>query len=163
MINFGDELFINVKDEAELVTEYLWLEHCRFQDKFDYEILVAPEARNAAILPLLTHSLVEEALYKGVLSLANGHKGKLCIEFATGHDTLVVKVTDNGISRADAARLDKKKGMMNGDDAMLLRRIDLFNAQGKRKITSSKTVGQENGTLLNSATLEIPQPLFDTN
>lgn len=163
VINFGDELFINVKDEAELVTEYLWLEHCRFHDKFDYEIRVAPGTQGAAILPLLTHSLVEEALYKGVLNLTNGQKGKLCIEYATEQDTLVVRVTDNGMSRLEAGRLDKKKGLLNGDDSMLLRRIDLFNAQGKRKITSSKTVLQEKGTALNSATLEIPQPLFDTN
>ncbi|WP_162915927.1 histidine kinase [Paraflavitalea soli] len=161
VINYGDELFINVKEEAELLTEYLWLEHCRFHDKFDYEIRVAPGTQGAAILPLLTHSLVEEALYKGVLNLTNGHKGKLCIEFVTEEDTLVVKVTDNGISRQDAARLDKKKGMMNGDDAMLMRRIDLFNAQGKRKITTSKAVWHENGTALNNATLEIPQPLFE--
>ena len=122
---------------------------------------MAPGTQGADILPLLTHSLVEEALYKGVLNLTNGHKGKLCIEYATEQDTLVVRVTDNGISRQDAARLDKKKGMMNGDDTMLLRRIDLFNAQGKRKITSSRSVLQEDGAALNSATLEIPQPLFD--
>jgi hypothetical protein len=161
VINFGDELFINVKDEAELVTEYLWLEHCRFQDKFDYEIKVAPGTQGAAILPLLTHSLVEDALYKGVLNLGNGHKGKLCIEFSTEGNTLVVKVSDNGITRTEAGRLEKKKGLMNGDDTMLQRRIDLFNAQSKRKITRDRIVFQENGIPLNRATLEIPQPLFD--
>lgn len=161
VINFGDELSITVKDEAELVTEYLWLEHCRFNDKFDYEIRVAPGTQHAAILPLLTHSLVEEALYRGVLNLTNGLKGKLCIEYSTEKDTLVVKVTDNGMSRQDAGKLEKKKGLLNGDDTMLLRRIDLFNAQGKRKITANKAVVQENGAALNSATLEVPQPLFE--
>jgi hypothetical protein len=163
VINFGDELSIHVKDEAELVTEYLWLEHCRFEDKFDYEILVAPEARNAAILPLLTHSLVEEALYKGVLNLRNGKKGKLSVEFTTEAGKLVVKVSDNGMTRHDAENLERKKGLMNGEESMLHRRIDLFNAQATRKITNSKSLFQDNGSSLNTATLEIPQPLFDTN
>lgn len=163
VINFGDELFIHVKDEAELVTEYLWLEHCRFQDKFDYTIRVAPEAKGAAILPLLTHSLVEEALYKGVLNLHNGQRGKLHIEFLMEQDRLVIKITDNGMTRQDADKLEKKKGLMNGEESMLHRRIELFNAQAKRKIASSKTVMQENGIAVNTAILELPQPLFDTN
>lgn len=161
VINFGDELFINVKEEAELLTEYLWLEHCRFHDKFDYEIKVAPGAHGATILPLLTLGLVEEALYRGVLNLGNGHKGKLCIEFLAAGDTLNVKVTDNGITRSEADKLERRKGMLNGDDTMLLRRIELFNAQGKRKITRNREVVQENGTTLNTATLEVPQPLFE--
>ncbi|NII25960.1 histidine kinase [Pseudoflavitalea sp. X16] len=161
VINFGDELFINVKDEAALLTEYLWLEHCRFHDKFEYEIKVAPGVQEATTLPLLTLGLVEEALYRGVLNMEAGQRGKLCIEFLAEQDVLVVKVTDNGITRSEADKLERRKGMLNGDDTMLLHRIDLFNAQSKRKITRHKAVVQENGTTLNMATLEIPQPLFE--
>ena len=162
VINFGDELFINVKDEAELLKEYLWLEHCRFQDKFEYEISIAPDAQNATILPLLTHSLVEDALYKGVLNLGTGRKGKLCIEFTMEQDMLVVKITDDGSTREYAADLEKRKGLGNGEEPVLVRRIDLFNAQGKRKIIRNTTaVKQENGSNSNMATLKIPQPLFE--
>lgn len=161
VINFGDELFINVKEEAEMLTEYLWLEQCRFQDKFDYEIKVAPGANAATTLPLLTLSLVEEALYRGVLNNSNDHRGKLTVEFVNKQDTLIVTVTDNGMTRSEAGKLEKRKSMLNGDDTMLHRRIELFNAQGKRKIKSNKGIEEENGTLLNTATLEIPQPLFE--
>lgn len=161
VINFGDELFINVKDEAELLTEYLWLEHSRFQDKFEYEIRIAPGTKGAATLPLLTLSLVEDALYRGLLNNGNGHKGKLTVDFATRDNMLVVKVTDNGMTRSEADKLEKRKGLLNGDDSMLLRRIELFNAQGKRKIISSKAIEEEDGVPVNTATLEIPQPLFE--
>jgi len=161
VINFGDELSISVKDEAELVTEYLWLEHCRFHDKFDYEVKVEPGIQTATILPLLTHSLVEEALYKGVLNLTNGHRGRLCVEYTKAGDQLVIKVTDNGTTRQEADKLEKRKGLVNGEESMLKRRIDLFNAQGPRKITSSKQVQRQGDMALNSAMLEIPQPLFD--
>ncbi|MDF2190380.1 histidine kinase [Paraflavitalea sp. CAU 1676] len=161
VINYGDELSISVKDEAELVSEYLWLEHCRFHDKFDYEVKVTPGSQSAKILPLLTHSLVEEALYKGVLNLTNGHRGKLCVEFTNEADRLVVKVTDNGSTRQEADKLTKRKGLTNGEESMLQRRIELFNAQGSRKIVNLKQVHEEHGVASNSATLEIPQPLFD--
>jgi hypothetical protein len=162
VINLGDELFINVQDEADLVKEYLWLEHCRFHDKFDYEIVVGPGAKDAAILPLLTLSLVEKALYKGVLNLPAAEKGKLCIEFMTGADKLEVQVSDNGLSREQAHLLDKKKGLVNGEDNMLQRRIELFNAHSNRKIsthTREANVLQEPFRTI--ATITVPQPLFN--
>jgi hypothetical protein len=65
------------------------------------------------------------------------------------------------MTRSEAGKLEKRKGMLNGDDTMLQRRIELFNAQGKRKITSNKGINEGNGTSLNTAILEIPQPLFE--
>ncbi|WP_276484299.1 histidine kinase [Paraflavitalea pollutisoli] len=161
VINYGDELSISVKDEAELVGEYLWLEHCRFHDKFDYEINVEPGMQGAMILPMLTHSLVEEALYRGVLNLHNGHRGKLSVAFRKENDQLIVEVNDNGSSRVQAAAMDRKKGLINADETMLERRIGLFNARGGKQIAHSRSVQQEGEVSLNNATLEIPQPLFD--
>jgi ABC-type amino acid transport substrate-binding protein len=162
VINFGDELCISAQEEAELLKEYLWLEHCRFRDKFEYEIKVGAGAGNAGILPLLSHTLVEHALYKGVLNLDAHRKGKLVVEFVTQDNQLLVIITDNGTTRDDAYELEKKKGLVNGDDNMLQRRIELFNAQSSRKIVKETRVAEDvSGTRNTIATLQIPQPLFD--
>lgn len=164
VINYGDELSIQVQDEANLLKEYLWLEHCRFFDKFDYEITVHPGAGNASILPFLTHSLVESALYKGILHLNNGHKGKLDIEFSSEQDALKVKISDNGCNRTLSQMIENKKEHTNGDEQMLMRRIELFNAHNHRKITTSSMDNHQSGEQhRHIATLEIPQPLFDLN
>ncbi|MGN6418578.1 MAG: histidine kinase [Pseudobacter sp.] len=157
VINYGDELSIQVHDEASLLREYLWLEHCRFFDKFEYEITVHPSASEASILPFLTHSLVESALYKGILHLTNGHKGKLEIEFTKENGNLVVTISDNGLSRRISQLIENKKSHTNGDEQMLMRRIELFNAHHQRKITTSAEELEEK----HIATLAVPQPLFD--
>lgn len=164
VINYGDELSIQVQDEASLLREYLWLEHCRFYDKFDYEITVHPSASQASILPFLTHSLVESALYKGILHLSNGHKGILNIEFMGVHDSLLVKISDNGCNRTISQKIENRKEHTNGDEQMLVRRIELFNTHNRRKITSSTQDNHLPGELhRHVATLQIPQPLFDLN
>ncbi len=164
VINYGDELSIQVQDEASLLREYLWLEHCRFFDKFDYEITVHPSASKASILPFLTHSLVESALYKGILHLNNGHKGKLDVEFMGEANSLVVKISDNGCNRTISQIVENRKEHINGDEQMLMRRIELFNAHNQRKITASAADNHQSGEQhRHVATLEIPQPLFDLN
>lgn len=162
VINYGDELSIQVQDEANLLREYLWLEHCRFFDKFDYEITVHPSANQASILPFITHALVESALYKGILHLNNGHKGMLNIEFLSEQDSLLVRISDNGCNRSVSQLAENKKEHTNGDEQMLVRRIELFNTHNRRKITSSSEDNHLSGEYHRyTATLEIPQPLFD--
>ncbi|MBC7874598.1 MAG: hypothetical protein H7Y01_11405, partial [Ferruginibacter sp.] len=149
--------------EAGLLQEYLWLEHTRFPDKFEYEINLPGNLEQAGILPLLTHGLVEQALYRGVLNLDNGKKGKILIDFEAAGDMIVVQVTDNGMSREQSGELEKRKGIAKKDDDMLARRIRLFNRQGKRKITlHTAMVTLNKAEPANRARLEIPQPLFDT-
>jgi LytS/YehU family sensor histidine kinase len=157
VIHFGDELSISIQNEAELLQEYLWLEHTRFPDQFEYEIHVPSSIQQKQILPLLTHGLVEAALYKGVLNLATGVKGKIVIDFEEVDDRLLVKVSDNGMSRTKSQELEKKKGLGNGEEDMVSRRINLFNRQGQHKIKFKMDVVGE----FNEACLEIPQPLFN--
>jgi ABC-type amino acid transport substrate-binding protein len=157
VINFGDELSISVIDEAELLREYLWLEHTRFPGQFDYEIKLPEDSQQGRILPLLTHGLVEAALYRGVLNLSDGKKGKIVVDFSTEDHSLVVQVSDNGMSRERSAELEKKKGLTTDDEDMLAKRIRLFNRNGKKKIHLK--LGAEES--LNTAILQIPQPLFE--
>jgi ABC-type amino acid transport substrate-binding protein len=162
VINFGDELSITIHDEAELLNEYLWLEHSRFPGKFDYEIHLPVDGGHERILPLLTHSLVETALYKGVLNLQAGRKGRIVIDFNAGNNLLYVKVTDNGMSRDLSTELEKRKGLSDRQEDMLAKRVNLFNRQGKRKIhLRFEATGEAEFEMVNEAVLEIPQPLFD--
>ncbi|WP_298741514.1 histidine kinase [uncultured Chitinophaga sp.] len=162
IIHYGDELSISSKDEASLLEEYLWLEQTRFPGRFDYKITLPEHARQAAILPLIVHSLVEDALYKGVLNIKDNRLGKINIDFNLQDDGLWVAVTDNGISRESADQLEKRKGISSGEESVLSRRIRLFNRQGSRKINLQYTAGSGNNEEgFNRTSLYIPQPLFD--
>jgi hypothetical protein len=162
LIHFGDELSITLKDEAELLKEYLWLEHTRFPGQFEYQVNLPEHLQQAKILPLLTHGLVEASLYRGVLNLQEGKKGLIHIDFTANGDKVFVDVTDNGMSRERAGELEKKKGLVNGEEDMLNRRIRLFNRQGARKINLRFESNTNNSAEhANRAKLEVPQPLFD--
>lgn len=157
VINYGDALSISVKEEAALLKEYLWLEHCRFPGKFEYDIKIAPDIGQSVILPMLTLGLAEDALYKGVFNLENGQQGKVTIEFTGNENGIVVQISDNGMPRSYSTALEKKKGLTNGEENMLTRRIEVFNQQSERRIVQKMTENENN----NIAILEIPQPLFN--
>lgn len=82
----------------------------------------------------LTHSLLEDALYKGVLNLGKQEKGKITVALKAHEQGLVVEVTDNGISFTLAQEPDEKKEMLN-------RRIQLYNQQNIRKISLAHRTG----------------------
>ncbi|HEY1201048.1 MAG TPA: histidine kinase [Niastella sp.] len=158
VINYGDELSIAVTAEADLLKEYLWLEHCRFPGRFEYAINISANAQQAAILPLLSLGMVEETIYKGILNLPPEQKGKLTINFNTESNNLVVTINDNGMVRSQAIALEKRKGL-NGQENMLESRIELFNAQNGKRIIKKIKEAEHEGEY-NISVLEIPQPLF---
>ena len=157
VINCGDELFITVKDEVELLNEYLWLEHRRFPDRFTYEILADPSTQDAAILPLLTHGLVEEALYRRVLSLPQQEQGHLVIRFSMDHGQLQVSVTDNGLVRNDQQN-PHEKDVTKGEE-YVQRRIRIFNQHAKNKIGYTTRTDNRDHAAKTISSLHIPYPL----
>ncbi len=146
MIQFGDETAIQLHDETELVRDYLLLEQYRFPDRFDFVIRTLGDAGLEEVPPFLTHHLVEEALYKGVLHLDRSEKGMISIEVRPEGDSIRMEITDNGIS----GHFGKD---MESHAAMLEERINRFNALHTRNIRleSRKAVngpGRENTTVV---------------
>lgn len=157
LIRYGDELMITAADEAALLKEYLWLEQTRFPGRFEYFIEISDDSRALNILPLLTHGLVENALYASILNSEPTSKGILSISFHNSAGKLVAIIKSNGMSRSDAEVVRNKKGLEEADpEETLNKRIQLYNQQGKGKIAISYK--EENQT--NEARIEIPQPLF---
>jgi LytS/YehU family sensor histidine kinase len=91
---------IQLHDETELVRDYLLLEQYRFPDRFDFKIQLEGDAGLEDIPPFLTHHLVEEALYKGVLQLGHTEKGLISVLVKPEGNSIRMEVTDNGISGA---------------------------------------------------------------
>lgn len=161
VIEYGDSLSVDAEKEAGLLEEYLWLEQYRFKDRFRYAIRLDNDSRHSAVLPLISLSLVEDALYKGMLNLPEGQTGQLDINFERNNGTLKVSVTDNGLPRSSAKALDQRKGLVNGTGNILERRLQLFNKQSKKKIY--QRLRELSDPQTNIAELEIPQPLFESD
>ena len=124
----SQEDFIPFHKEQEILSLYLKLEHYRFRDKFDYEILSDPEINIDSVLdipPMLIQPYIENAVWHGLRYKEN--KGKLMLHFYKESETLMVEITDNGIGRKKSAELkteNQKKhnstGLKNIQERLLI-------------------------------------------
>ena len=96
----SEEDFILLDKEIELLELYLKLEHSRFKDKFDYELVVddAIEQSQFLIPPMLLQPYVENAVWHGLRY--KKEKGFLKVQLIKiDEETIQIEISDNGIGR----------------------------------------------------------------
>ncbi|MGE7777150.1 sensor histidine kinase [Chitinophaga sp. NPDC101104] len=148
MIQYGDETAIQLNDEAELVRDYLLLEQYRFPDRFDFEINLAGDTGLEDIPPFLTHHLVEEALYRGVLHLDRAEKGWIRIDVKPEGDSIRMEISDNGKPGAFGRETEDHS-------AMLDERIRRYNALHTRNVRLESRKASVEGGRENTAIVTI--------
>ena len=133
----SEQDFIPLEKEIELLKLYTKLEHFRFQDKFDYNITVAPEISvgDYKIPPMLLQPYIENAVWHGLrYKLEKGHLNILIDQKSTNE--ISITITDDGIGREKSKALktanqqkQNSKGMGN-----IKKRVTILNAMYKDKI-----------------------------
>ena len=133
----SEEDFISLEKEVELLELYLKLEHSRFKDKFEYELLVddSIQLSQFQIPPMLLQPYVENAVWHGLRY--KKEKGFLKVKLLKKEkETLQIEISDNGIGRKKSAELKtdyqkkkKSKGMQN-----IKQRITILNEMYKDKV-----------------------------
>lgn len=109
----ADKISRSLKDEIGFARNYLELEQFRFQDKFEYRIIIDERVDLQQKVPrMIIHTFVENAVKHGLMPLEYG--GLLEIEVMWKPDRLVIVVEDNGIGMDRALKQDKdttRKGL----------------------------------------------------
>jgi tetratricopeptide (TPR) repeat protein len=98
--------FINLSTELQILQLYLTLEHSRFKEKFDYELIVTPDINQdfIEIPPMLIQPYIENAIWHGLRY--REEKGMLKVVFQKHVDNgLEVIIEDNGIGRKKSMEL----------------------------------------------------------
>lgn len=123
--------FITIAEEKENLRNYIELQQARFEDKFDYEILVSdkiPET-TVSIPALLLQPIVENAIDHGLLHL--DRKGHLSIRFEReeNNNAIVCIVEDDGIGREKAKELRRGSQAKEESygDILINDLVDIFN------------------------------------
>jgi tetratricopeptide (TPR) repeat protein len=145
----SDEDFIPLSKELELLELYTKLEHSRFSDKFDYQIMVDDHIDIDAfqIPPMLLQPYIENAIWHGLRYRED--RGYLKIEIKQkDKQALEISITDNGIGRKKSAEIktqnqkkQKSKGMGN-----IKKRIEILNDMYKDKVAVVISDLDSNGT-----------------
>ncbi|HEX6227033.1 MAG TPA: tetratricopeptide repeat protein [Chryseolinea sp.] len=149
-----------LENELEALCLYLDMEISRFEDQFNYEIILDPalEIEHLEVPPLIIQPYVENAIWHGLMN--KGEKGHLLIDLRRESNTLCCMITDDGVGREKAAALKSKSANKNKSMGMQItaHRLELINALNDKATTVEVTdlvdsAGEACGT---SVLLKIP-------
>jgi tetratricopeptide (TPR) repeat protein len=133
----SEEDFIPLEKEIELLELYTKLEHFRFQDKFDYNIIVEDNVNvnEFQIPPMLLQPYIENAVWHGLRYKTE--KGKLLISIAKKSETEInITITDDGIGRkrSKALKTDNQKKHNSKGLSNIKKRVTILNNMYKDKV-----------------------------
>ncbi len=99
-----------IDKEVKTLEYYLELQSMRFEDKFDYEIVVDSEIfrDEMGVPPMLAQPLIENAIEHGISHIQE--KGLITIRFSLQGKNIILEVEDNGIGINESIRIQKEKG-----------------------------------------------------
>jgi tetratricopeptide (TPR) repeat protein len=128
------EEFILLEKEIETIKLYLDLQQLRFENEFEYHIIVDDliDPENISIPPMLTQPCVENSVEHGLLPLKG--KGNLKINYSLNNGLMKLEVVDNGIGREEAARRAvEKKSKRSVSTQVTKERLENFRKTMKQK------------------------------
>lgn len=142
ILNNSEKPTVSVGDDIEALKLYLELEQMRFEDKFDYEVVVdeSVDPDYDIMPPLLMQPYVENAILHGLNP--KPVKGMLSIRLHSENNFLICTITDNGIGRERAAEIrrtmpvkkHRSMGMKITED-----RLRILNEASNSKLSVSIT------------------------
>lgn len=143
-LNYSSKNFISIEKELDFLDIYLRLEKLRFEDDFTYTI--EHTNTDGLLVPsLIVQPFIENALIHGLLHKSG--KKKLVIDF-TFTDHLLCTVTDNGIGRKEAKKIQKRQGSYHESFALeaIKQRLDILQEQYGTDVGYQVIDLYENGT-----------------
>ena len=107
ILNNSDKPTVTVGEDIDTLRLYMELEQMRFEDKFEYDIVVdkSVDPDYDIMPPLLMQPYVENAILHGLNP--KPEKGKLIIHIYSENNFLICTITDNGIGREKSSEIKR--------------------------------------------------------
>lgn len=127
-----------IEEELDYIKNYLELEQLRYGERLQYDIQVSDKVDRQAHLPtMLLHTYCQNAIKHGIGNKENGGRIDIIISQSQDDDTITVQVKDNGVGRAEAARMTTNSTKMGLK--ILMEQISLYNQSNQNKIRHGVT------------------------
>jgi len=154
VLDYSKEEFISFDEELELNELYLKLEHFRFRDKFEYELVNNLKNKEVDLMvpPMLIQPFIENAVWHGLRYKED--MGKLSVIINEEKDNIVVSIQDDGIGRKQSKALKTKnqKAYKSTGLENVNKRISLINEIYDKKydieVSDVNSLAEETGTLV---------------
>jgi PAS domain S-box-containing protein len=129
--------YISLKKEINILEYYLQLQQLRFGDRFSWSMDVDKKIDLDSILipVMLAQPFIENAIEHGLQHLTT--QGQVKISFVRASDSIIFKVSDNGIGREASKKLKKnnKNTTQSLSTQLFKERLFTLNKYSGRKIT----------------------------
>ena len=120
-----------IADEVDYARLYLQLEKMRFGDKLDFDIYVADNVNMQTHIPtMVIYTYCQNAIKHGIGNKPEG--GKININITRQSNRVIVSVTDNGVGREAASKLNLRSTKIGL--RILLEQIELYNQTNREHI-----------------------------
>lgn len=129
LINW-DEDIIELKADIRFLEEFLYVQKYRFEDEFEYQVVVDEEANQCLLPKLIIQPLVENACVHGVESISGNRR--IAIRIAVSEGKMIISVMDNG-SGMDERRLLQLRTMLSGGEKVS-GSVGLYNVYQRLKL-----------------------------
>ena len=139
---------VPLKDEIDIIENYIYLQKIRFDQLFTIENLITSEVLHCEIIKMIIQPLIENSIYHG-LSECSGN-GKIIIQGLRVNDNLILTISDNGIGIND----DKLKSLNDyiNDRNNDFKGIALRNINKRLKLNYGDEYGLEIFSILEKGT-----------
>lgn len=125
--------FIPLELEIEIIEKYLTTQKMRFEDRFDYELIVDKQllVRQVLVPPMITQPFIENAIEHGQLHTIE--KGKISIKISELGAILQIIILDNGVGRKASREHQKAKAHKSMAIDITRERIKIINQKFRTK------------------------------
>lgn len=140
--------YLSLKDEMELMKLYIEMEHVRFDEIFDYEVIIDDEVDPEMLIPpMIIQPLVENAINHGLYNLQD-RKGKLAlIVEQPDDDNVLVHIRDNGVGRKYPSKNKKPTHKSRGME-IIRDRIKIINDRKEMEVAMQFIDLEQDGTAM---------------
>ncbi|TCK98599.1 histidine kinase/DNA gyrase B/HSP90-like ATPase [Natranaerovirga hydrolytica] len=107
---------ISLKEEIDMIEEYIYLQKFRFKDRLKFEIICDIDLDEVKVPFFIIQPLVENAIIHGIEPKIEG--GKIWLEILKDKQYIVIKIIDSGvgISRDKLNNIIQKQDVKNTDN-----------------------------------------------
>ncbi|HSN59829.1 MAG TPA: histidine kinase [Ferruginibacter sp.] len=109
---------VPLKQELDIVRDYLALEHMRFEERLQIEMDIDEDTLNQPIPPMMLQTLVENAIKHGISKHINGGTIKIISDFKEDYHVLIVQ--NSGTLNGHAAYNKEGFGIKSTQDRLNL-------------------------------------------
>lgn len=110
VLNNSEEKTLPLQQELEMLDLYVQLEQMRFNNKFDFNVVLSENVNpyEIQIPAMLIQPYIENAIWHGLMNLNNERKGVLKLDISLIDELLKIVIEDNGVGRKRSGEFKKE-------------------------------------------------------